>query len=199
MTYGDGNGSTFSPLVTLDICGHEMTHGVTERTAGLVYSNESGALNEAMSDVFGAMVERYTEGENSNTWKIGEDAYTPATSGDALRYMNDTHRGGDPDHYSERYTGSADNGGVHTNSGIANFAFYLLAKGGTHHLGGSMTGIGADKARLIWYRALTSYMTSSTNFKGARTATLNAASALYGTGSAEYNAVASSWSLCGVN
>ena len=199
MTYGDGDGSTFSPLVTLDICGHEMTHGVTERTAGLIYQNESGALNESVSDIFGAMVERYAEGESTNTWKIGEDAYTPGISGDALRSMADPHTGGDPDHYSERYTGSADGGGVHTNSGIPNKAFYLLAKGGTHHLGGSMTGIGADKAARIWYRALTSYMSSSTNFKGARTATLNAASALYGSTSTEYTRVAQSWSLVGVN
>jgi Zn-dependent metalloprotease len=199
MTYGDGDGSTFSPLVTLDICGHEMTHGVTERTAGLVYSGESGALNESMSDVLGSMVERYAQGETSNTWKIGEQAYTPATAGDALRYMNNTHAGGDPDHYSERYTGTSDNGGVHTNSGIGNFAFYLVAKGGTHHLGGSMTGIGTDAAAKIWYRALTSYMTSSTNFHGARVATLNAAAALYGSGSTNYNAVAQAWTLCGVN
>jgi Zn-dependent metalloprotease len=199
MTYGDGDGSTFSPLVTLDICGHEMTHGVTERTAGLVYSNESGALNEAVSDIFGAMVERYSKGESSNTWKIGEDAYTPSTAGDALRYMDNPAAGGDPDHYSERYTGTADNGGVHTNSGIANKAFHILAKGGSHSNGGSMTGIGADAAARIWYRALTSYMTSSTNFKGARTATLNAAAAIYGNGSTNYNAVAQSWTLCGVN
>lgn len=198
MTYGDGDGSTFSPLVTVDICGHEMVHGITERTAGLVYSYESGALNESMSDVFGAMVERYTYGESSDTWKIGEDAYTPGTPGDALRYMNNTHAAGDPDHYSERYTGSGDNGGVHINSGIPNYAFYLLAKGGTHHLGGSMTGIGADKAAAIWYKALTSYMTSNTNFSGARTATLNAASALYGSGSTEYSRVASAWSVVGV-
>lgn len=200
MTYGDGDGTTFSPLVTMDICGHEMVHGITERTAGLVYQNESGALNEAVSDIFGAMVERYVDGAtNSNTWKIGEDAYTPATAGDALRYMNDTHRGGDPDHYSERYTGTADNGGVHTNSGIPNYAFFLLADGGTHHLGGSMTGIGADKAALIWYKALTTYMTSSTNFAGARTATLNAAASIYGSTSTEYSRVAQSWSLVGVN
>jgi thermolysin len=206
MTYGDGDGTTFSPLVTLDICGHEMTHGITERTAGLVYSGQSGALNESMSDVFGAMVERYAYGENTNTWKIGEQAYTPATSGDALRHMDNPHlasnRGytadDDPDHYSERYTGTADNGGVHINSGIPNKVFYLLAKGGTHHLGGSVTGIGADAAARIWYRALTSYMTSSTNFSGARTATLNAAAALYGSGSAQYNAVAAAWTACGV-
>jgi len=199
MTYGDGDGTTFSPLVTLDICGHEMTHGVTERTAGLVYSGESGALNESMSDVLGSMVERYVDGESANTWKIGEDAYTPGTSGDALRYLNEPSLAGDPDHYSERYTGTSDNGGVHTNSGIPNKAFYLVAKGGSHSNGGSMTGIGADKAAAIWYKALTTYMTSSTNFKGARTATLNAAAALYGSGGTEYNAVAQAWSLCGVN
>src|SRR5262249_1370417 len=136
MTYGDGDGTAFSPLVTLDIAGHEMTHGVTERTANLTYAGEPGALNESAADVFGALVERRTRGESGNTWKIGEDAYTPGTAGDALRYMNNTHRGGQPDHYSERYTGSADNGGVHTNSGIGNFAFYCLAKGCTHHLGG---------------------------------------------------------------
>ena len=136
-----------------------------------------------------------------------EQAYTPSTSGDALRYMDNPHRASnsgytaddDPDHYSERYTGTGDNGGVHINSGIANKAFYLLAKGGTHHKGGSMTGIGALAASKIWYKALTTYMTSNTNFRGARTATLNAAAALYGSGSTNYNAVASAWSLCGVN
>ena len=208
MTYGDGDGTTFKPLVTLDICGHEMQHGITERTAGLVYSNESGALNESWSDVFGAMVERYKKGESVNTWKIGEDAYTPATAGDALRYMDNPHAkaGGtyttddDPDHYAERYTGTGDNGGVHINSGIANKAFYLLAKGGTHHRSGiTVTGIGADYAAKIWYKALTTYMTSSTNFAGARAATLNAAAALYGSGSTNYNATAQAWSAVGVN
>ena len=110
MTYGDGDGTTFTPLVTLDIAGHEMTHGITERTAGLVYSGESGALNESMSDVFGAMVERSVQGESANTWKIGEQTYTPNTAGDALRYLDNPHLAsnggftadGDPDHYSER-------------------------------------------------------------------------------------------------
>jgi thermolysin len=206
MTYGDGNGSSFSPLVTLDICGHEMTHGITERTARLTYSGESGALNESMSDVFGAMVERSAQGQTSNTWKIGEQCYTPGVSGDALRYMDNPHSASnsgftaddDPDHYAERYTGTGDSGGVHINSGIGNKAFYLVAVGGTHHRGGSVTGIGADAAARIWYRALTTYMTSSTNFKGARTATLNAAAAIYGSGSTNYNAVAQAWTVCGV-
>ncbi|WP_169796606.1 M4 family metallopeptidase [Chondromyces crocatus] len=207
MTYGDGDGTTFSPLVTLDICGHEMTHGVIERTANLTYSGESGALNEAIADIMGAMVERSARGESANTWLIGEDAYTPGTPGDALRYMDDPHRApnngytanGDPDHYSERYTGTADNGGVHINSGIVNKMFYLLAVGGEHHRGGSMAGIGADKAAAIVYKALTSYMTSSTNFAQARTAMINAATALHGSGSAEATAVGQAWSLVGVN
>jgi Zn-dependent metalloprotease len=209
MTYGDGDGTTFSPLVSLDICGHEMTHGVTERTANLTYSGESGALNESMSDVFGAMVEIYARGGTvtSDTWKIGEQTYTPGTSGDALRYMDNPHAksgGGytaddDPDHYSERYTGTADNGGVHINSGIGNKAFYLAVAGGTHHLSGvTVTGAGTSAAEKIWYRALTVYMTSSTNFSGARTATLNAATDLYGSSSTQYNTVATAWCAVGV-
>lgn len=201
MTYGDGDGSTFTPLVTMDICGHEMTHGVTERTAGLIYQNESGALNESMSDVFGAMVERYENGGtvSSRTWQIGEDAYTPNTSGDALRDMSNTHSSGDPDHYSERYTGTADNGGVHTNSGISNYAFYLLSQGGTHHLSNvTVTGVGATAAEKIFYRALTTYMTSSTNFAAARTATLNAATDLYGASSSQYTRTATAWCAVGV-
>ena len=209
MYYGDGDGTQFSSLVALDICGHEMTHGITSRTAGLTYSGESGALNESWSDAFGAMVELYAEGvETTNTWRIGEDAYTPATAGDALRYMATPHSAAnygytsndDPDHYSERYTGTGDNGGVHINSGIPNHVFYLVVKGGTHaHIAGpTVTGLGADKAARIWYKALTTYMTSSTNFAGARVATLNAAASIYGAGSVEYNAVADAWAACGI-
>ncbi len=209
MTYGDGDGTTFTPLVTLDICGHEMTHGVTERTANLTYSNESGALNESMSDVFGAMVELRARGGTitSDTWKIGEQAYTPGTAGDALRYMDNPHAksgGGytaddDPDHYAERYTGTSDNGGVHINSGIGNKAFYMVAAGGTHHRSSvTVTAIGTSAAERIWYRALTVYMTSSTNFTGARTATLNAATDLYGSTSTQYNTVATAWCAVGV-
>jgi len=209
MTYGDGNGTSFSPLVTLDIAGHEMTHGVTQYSANLTYSNESGALNESMSDVFGAMVELYARGGviDGDTWKIGEQAYTPATPGDALRYMDNPHlkSGGgytaddDPDHYSERYTGTADSGGVHINSGIGNHAFYLAAAGGTHHRSGvTVTSIGTTDAAKIWYRALTSYMTSGTNFAGARTAMLSAATDLFGASSAQYNTIATTWCAVGV-
>jgi Zn-dependent metalloprotease len=209
MSYGDGDGSNFSPLTTIDICGHEMTHGVTENESNLTYSGESGALNESWSDVFGAMVELYADGGvvSADTWKIGEEAYTPGTSGDALRYMDDPHlapnRGytanDDPDHYSERYTGSADSGGVHINSGISNKAFYLAAVGGTHHLSGvTVTGMGTTDAARIWYSANANYMTSGTNFSGARTATLNAATAIFGGASAQYNSTANAWCAVGV-
>ncbi|MEZ5428877.1 MAG: M4 family metallopeptidase [Pyrinomonadaceae bacterium] len=208
MTYGDGNGSTFSPLTTLDICGHEMTHGVTERTANLTYAKESGALNESMSDIFGAMVELYADGGSptANTWKIGEDAYTPSISGDALRYMNDPTLAGDPDHYSERlYPGtctpsnSNDQCGVHTNSSISNKIYYLAAAGGTHPQSGvTVSGMGTSAAEKIWYRALTVYMTSGTTFSGARTATLNAATDLYGSSSSQYNTTATAWCAAGV-
>jgi Zn-dependent metalloprotease len=208
MTYGDGDGVTILPLVTLDICGHEMQHGITERTANLTYSGESGALNESWSDVFGALLERFVNGESAATWRVGEACFTPGNGQDeGIRDMAAPHDAldngftpdDDPDHYSERYTGQDDNGGVHINSGIANKAFHLLAAGGAHHLGGSMAGIGAEKAGAIWYKALTTFMVSSTKFKGARTATLNAADALYGAGSPEKAAVASAWSLVGVN
>jgi thermolysin len=209
MTYGDGDGAQFSPLVTLDIAGHEMTHGVTEYSANLNYSNESGALNESMSDVFGVLVELYADGGvvSGDTWKIGEDAYTPGVAGDALRYMNNPHLAGnagyttndDPDHYSERYTGTGDSGGVHINSGIPNHVFYLAANGGTHHLSGiAVTGMGTTDAGKIWYRALTVYMTSGTNFAGARTAMLNSATDLFGSGSAQYNSAATAWCAVGV-
>ena len=215
MTYGDGDGSAAGPLVTLDIIGHEMTHGVTEHTADLVYSGETGALNESISDVFAAMIERYANqqrgetGEtvrDDNIWKIAEDCWTPATPGDALRHLNDPHRASnvgftaddDPDHYSERYTGQFDNSGVHVNSGIPNKAFYLLAQGGTHHRGGSMVGIGPDAAAKIWYKALTTYLTSGARFIDARRATESAAAVLYGRGSQEVLAVRQSWCLVGV-
>lgn len=194
MTYGDGNGVTFSPLVSLDVVGHELTHGVTQFSAGLIYSGQSGGLNEAVSDIFGNMVERYAKGASGNNWKVGEEIYTPGNgTGDALRYMDNPHGDGSSvDHFSEYYNGMD----VHYSSGIANKEFYLLSQGGTHHLGGSMTGIGADRAAAIWYYALTNFMTSSTTFLGARNATISAATALYG--QPEIDAVAKSWCMVGV-
>ena len=200
MSYGDGDGTTFSPLTTIDVAGHEMSHGVTEKTANLTYQNESGALNEATSDIFGAMVEAYADGAvSANTWLIGEDCYTPGTAGDALRSMSNPNAYGDPDHYSLRYTGTADNGGVHTNSSIANHAYYLMAAGGTNRVSGvAVTGVGASAMEKIWFRALTVYMTSGTNFSAARTATINAANDLYGSNSAQATTVARGWCAVGV-
>lgn len=203
MVYGDGDGTTFSPLGnSLDVVAHEITHAVTERTAGLVYSNESGALNEGMSDVFGASAEYYRNSGSTNIWKIGDEIYTPGTAGDALRYMNNpTQDGSSKDYYPERYVGTSDNGGVHWNSGIANLAYYLLSVGGKHPRGKTtiqVTGIGIPAAEKIFYKALTAYMTSSTNFAGARTATLNAASALYGSTSSQYTQVGNAWAAVGV-
>lgn len=208
MTYGDGDGSNFTPLTTIDICGHEMTHGVTERTANLTYAKESGALNESWSDIMGSMVELYADGGvvSADTWKIGEEAYTPGTAGDALRRMDNPNAVGDPDHYTLRlYQGTCtasnanDQCGVHTNSSISNHAFYLIANGGTNRVSGvAVTGIGGTNAAKIFYRALTTYMTASTNFAGARTATLSAATDLFGASSAQYNSVATGWCAVGV-
>jgi Zn-dependent metalloprotease len=198
MVYGDGDGTTFAPLAKdLDVDAHELTHAVTERTAGLVYSNESGALNEATSDILGNSCEAYTENggtPNANTWKVGEDIYTPSTAGDALRYMNNpTQDGSSKDWYPSRYTGTSDNGGVHSNSGIANLAYYLMVMGGTHPRSMSTVNVtplsttsstSLTMAGKIWYRALTVYFTSSTTFQAARTATANAATDLYGAAAA---------------
>ncbi|WP_139491814.1 M4 family metallopeptidase [Brevibacillus dissolubilis] len=192
MVYGDGDGSVFRPLSAgLDVIAHEMTHGVTEHSANLVYQNESGALNESISDIFGAMVDR-------DDWLMGEDVYTPATPGDALRSISNPAAYGDPDHYSKRYTGTEDNGGVHTNSGINNKAAYLLSDGGTHY-GVTVTGIGREATEKIYYRALTLYLTSSSNYAAMRQAAIQAATDLYGATSTQVNSVKQAYSAVGVN
>jgi Zn-dependent metalloprotease len=203
MVYGDGDGYDFGALTSLDIAAHELTHGVTGNTANLTYANESGALNESMSDVFAALVENAVQGDGTHNWQIGEKAFTPGQSGDALRYMNNpTADYQSTDHYLDRYTGASDNGGVHLNSGIANLAFYLTVKGGKHprpaRQGITVSGIGYDAAGKIWFKALTEYMTPSTDFFGARNATMAAARALYGNGSGEEVSVAAAWAAVGV-
>ncbi len=197
MVYGDGDGSAFLPLSgSLDVVAHELTHAVTDNSSDLIYQNESGALNEAMSDIFGTIVEFYDN--NNPDYEIGEDVYTPGVSNDALRSMSDPTKYGDPDHYSKRYTGTGDNGGVHINSGIINKAAYLLAKGGTHY-GVTVPGIGNDKVGEIYYRANTVYLTASSTFSQARAALVQSAADLYGAGSAEVNAVNKSFDAVGVN
>ncbi|MDC2866474.1 M4 family metallopeptidase [Bacillus sp. BP-3] len=196
MVYGDGDGYTFIPFSGgIDVVGHELTHAVTEYSSNLIYQNESGALNEAFSDIFGTLIEYY---DNRNPdWEVGEDIYTPGTAGDALRSMSDPTKYDDPDHYSKRYTGSSDNGGVHTNSGIINKAAYLLANGGTHY-GVTVNGIGKDKVGAIYYRANTVYLTESATFSQARAGLVQAAADLYGANSAEVTAVKQSYDAVGV-
>ncbi len=202
MMYGDGDGVKFSPLSgDLDVVAHELTHGVTDFTSDLVYQDEPGALNEAMSDIFGANTEAWYEGGiNGNTWKIGEDVTTPGVAGDALRYMdNPTLDGQSRDYYPERYTGTGDNGGVHLNSGIGNLAYYLLVEGGSHprnKTAVSVTGIGMDKAEQIFYRAQTTYFTKSTDFAAAADDTAQAALDLYT--AAERDEVVAAWCAVGV-
>ena len=213
MTYGDGDGVNIGPLVSLDIAGHEMSHGVTSRTAGLIYSGESGGLNEATSDILGTMVEFYANNaQDTPDYMIGErifKSYVPGSPNPhVLRSMfNPAADGQSPNCYVSNI-GSMD---VHYSSGVANHFYYLLAEGsgaktysGVNHTsptcdGSTIAGIGRDKAQRIWYRALTVYFTSTTDYAGARAGTLSAANDLFGSGSAEANAVAAAWSAVGVN
>ncbi|MBW1879955.1 MAG: M4 family metallopeptidase, partial [Deltaproteobacteria bacterium] len=129
LYFGDGDGVYSDALVSLDIVAHELSHGVTEYSADLIYQDESGALNEATSDMFAAAVEAVNGGSFTDIWWVGEDIWL---DGDALRYMNDPALAGDPDYYPDRLIGYEDNGYVHWNSGIANLWFHLLSEGGIH-------------------------------------------------------------------
>ncbi len=191
MTYGDGDGRTFSPLVSLDIAGHEMTHGVTSATADLIYDDQSGGLNEAMSDIFGTMVEYYAADHGATTtpdYLIGEDVYTPGIPGDAPRSMSDPTMDGKSIDNFEDYNDDVD---VHYSSGIANKAFYLLAEGDN-----TVTGIGREKAEKIFYNALAFYMIPSETFSQARADTIFVAEDLYGI--SEANSVGNAWDAVGV-
>lgn len=201
MFYGEGDGQTFTDLTNdYDIIGHELTHGVTQFSGNMIYQNESGAINEAWSDIMGISAEAYRNGTTSPNWTLGGDAYTPNTPGDGLRYMNNpTQDGRSYDYYPERYTGTQDRGGVHLNSGIANLAYVLLVQGGTHPRSkttANVPAIGLSKAEKIFYRALTTYFNQSTNFSGARTGTVQAAADLYG--QTEKTAVETAWCAVGV-
>lgn len=200
MTYGDGDGSTYHPFDSLDVAGHEMTHGITSRTANLVYSGESGGLNEATSDIFGTLVEFHAgNAKDPADYKVGEKLYVnnPGETR-ALRYMDDPTKDGAS---KGCWYSGVGNLNVHYSSGVGNHFFYLLAEGSATSPtcdGSTVTGVGRDAGGKIWYRALTVYMTSSTNYAGARTATLNAARDLYGAGSVQQNAVAAAWSAVNV-
>lgn len=201
MTYGDGDGVNYGPLVSLDICGHEIAHGVTEYSANLVYSYQSGALNESFSDIFGESIEKFASG--TNDWLMGDDIGAGG-SGGALRSMSNPNAYGDPDTYlgTNWYSGSGDNGGVHINSGVQNFWFYILTvgKSGTNDLGNSynVTGIGMDKAAAIAYRNLTVYLNSNSQYSDARNGAIQAARDLYGADSPEEIATTNAWYAVGV-
>ncbi|MEM6265317.1 MAG: M4 family metallopeptidase [Bacteroidota bacterium] len=176
--YGNGN-RAFTPLAGgLDVAGHEMSHGVIQETANLEYKDQSGALNESFADIFGAMIDR-------DDWQIGEDVVQrSAFPSGTMRDMADPHNGGSslndpgfqPERMSEIYTGTADNGGVHINSGIPNRAYYLYA-----------TAIGKNKAEQVYYRALTRYLNKSSQFIDCRLAVVQAATDLHGANSNEVN------------
>jgi bacillolysin len=188
MVYGDGDGVTFKALsAALDVVGHEFTHAITERSANLEYRSQSGALNESMSDIFGYLI----EGDVAD-WQMGEDCYTPNKAGDALRDLRTPTLYGQPDNMSayvvKAETEAGDWGGVHTNSGIPNKAFYLVAS----------TINDNSKTSKIYYRALTTYMTATSQFVDARTALLQAATDLYGANGAEYTAVANAFTQVGI-
>lgn len=224
MTFGDAdNGATTFPLTALDIAGHEMSHGVTSNSAGLVYSGESGGLNEATSDIFGTMVEYYANNSNDpGDYILGEEIYTanatlPAGSiPNAIRFMFKPSLDGLSYDCYDPSVGSDD---VHFSSGVANHFYYLLAEGAVVPSGfgagteanlktsdlvcaGSTTlkGIGRAAAQKIWYRALTVYMTSGTTYADARAATLSASNDLYGGAtSSQSRAVAAAWKAVSVN
>jgi len=201
MVFGDGNSSQGClPLArAIDVTGHELTHAVTENESGLVYSGQSGGLNEALSDIFGAFVEAYVDGGkngtlavSSNTWAVGEDILPPG-----LRFMNDPARDGSSLDY---YTSSAGNVDVHYSSGIANLAFYLLSQGGTHPRGKStinVPALGMAKAIRIFYEAQINILTSNATFLSAGNATVLAAQNL-GYSVADQTAVANAWQAVGV-
>ncbi|GAA2483137.1 M4 family metallopeptidase [Streptomyces longisporus] len=205
MTYGDGSGGTHA-LTSLDVAGHEMSHGVTSNTAGLDYTGESGGLNEATSDIFGTGVEFYANNASDpGDYLIGEKIDING-NGTPLRYMDKPSKDGSS---ADSWYSGVGNLDVHYSSGPANHMFYLLSEGsGTKTINGvtydsptsdgvAVTGIGRAAALQIWYKALTTYMTSSTDYAGARTAALNAAAALYGTGSTQYAGVGNAFA--GIN
>lgn len=198
MVFGDGDGEIFQRFTrSLSVIGHELAHGVTQYSAGLVYRNQAGAINESMSDVFGALVEQYVKNQTAAeaSWLVGEGLFTPQVEGTALRSLkapgtayDDDVLGKDPqpDSMDSYVRTSADNGGVHINSGIPNRAFYLTAE--------SLGGNAWEAPGRIWYDTLTGgSLPATATFRVFAKATAESAVALYGSGSAEHDAVRKAW------
>lgn len=187
----------------LDTVSHEIIHGLTDYSSNLVYENESGALNEAFSDIMGTSVEFYFQPPGDGPLKadylMGEEIFVPG----GLRSLANPAATGNPDHYSKRYVGKDDNGGVHTNSTIASHAFYLAIEGGTNRTSGlSVQGVGAgnrEQIEKVFYRAFVYLLASTAKFADARAATTQAARDLYGAGSTVERAVLQAWTAVGVN
>jgi Zn-dependent metalloprotease len=202
MIFGDGDGTVFVGFTkAIDVIGHELTHGVTQFTAGLAYHDQAGALNESISDVFGSLVKQYAAKQKAKDadWLIGQGILGPEIHGEALRSMkapgtayDDPQLGQDPqpDHMKSYKTMSRDNGGVHINSGIPNHAFYLLATA----LGGNAW----DAPGKIWYRTLPRLSTES-QFQDFANLSFQAAGEIYGSGSQEQQAVRDAWGQVGIN
>jgi Zn-dependent metalloprotease len=203
MVFGDGDGEVFRGFTgSLTVIAHELAHGVIEDEGGLVYRDQSGALNESIADVFGALAEQHSLGQTADqaSWLIGEGIFTDAVEGAALRSLSapgtaydDDILGRDPQpaHMNDFVVTRDDNGGVHINSGIPNHAFYLVATA----LGGSAW----ERAGLIWYRTLTARTLSPTaDFTAFAHATLAAAGTEYGEESEEVAAVRAAWTGVGV-
>ncbi len=202
MVYGDGDGQLFNRFtISVDVIGHELTHGVTQYMANLNYNQQSGALNESFSDVFGSLVKQRTLNQTADAadWLIGEGLFTSKVNGVALRSMkapgtayNDPVLGKDPQPgtMSGYVNTTDDNGGVHINSGIPNHAFYLAAA--------AIGGYAWEKAGRIWYVAGRDKFTSNTDFQGAADLTSQAAGEIYGQNSAEQQAVQNAWAQVGI-
>ena len=200
MAYGDGDGVIFIGFTnSLDVVGHELTHGVVSHTCNLEYRNESGALNEHFADVFGSLVKQWKRKHTAAKadWLIGPDIMGPGTTAASLRtfkeglaYENDPNLGTDPQpkHLKDKYTGSADSGGVHINSGIPNHAFFLVAT--------ALGGYAWNKAGHIWYRTLLA-LNQTSDFKEMVEMTVQNAVTLYGSGSTEEKAVTKAWQKVG--
>ncbi|NJM24042.1 MAG: peptidase M4 family protein [Richelia sp. RM2_1_2] len=203
MVYGDGDGELFNRFTkSVDVIGHELTHGITQYEADLIYFGESGALNESFSDVFGSLVKQRIKNQTADKadWLIGVGLFTEKVKGQGIRSMkapgtayDDPVLGKDPQpaHMKDLYTGAKDNGGVHINSGIPNRAFYLAAT--------EIGGYAWEKAGKIWYISLCERLRSKANFKQAAEVTIKVAGELYGEASSEQKAVINAWKEVGVN